>query len=667
MAVGHGTGRRRLARRRWAHAAPLDPGRLPGRRWLAPGADRARRDRRGSRLRADLPRRRARADRGARRRLRAGRPSVPAALQAFARRRRRRSCRSRAPAGRCSPSPTRGSRRASRRWRRSRSRARAQILRAARRLRPARRSAGDPGVGRRASLRAAGPSESRRADERRSAGCWRRLRRRSRRRRRSTPAAELERSLAVGAGLAAPDLRWALGHAWRALYPALVTRLGDGGLAGWQWPAFRALAAEMERVAFGPPPVNAAKLLALIDAGRVDLDPRGGRAAHRRAGGRRRSAGAHGERRVDVVVDAVLPAARRAALRQRPARATRRRRPRPHRAAGGAGSRSTPDARLHRRATGAARPGLSAIGRPTEDSVIGNDTLSRTLHPHADRWARRVVGRARASRARPGRTAAQRELAAAARHPAGRRASGCEGVVALPRRLEPWQLEVLRAAPTASIGWLERARLAAEPARPVADGAQRRRAARRGARRAASTSDLLRAQGQQGARVRRRGAAARPRRRPRQRARAGAGPRARRAGQRARHDRGGQAGAAAGALHRVGHDRRGRQRRRAALPRPPRERRRAAPSPSRCGSRPPRRAIGCRRASASDLARRSRVVDARGRRRRRGCGSTASTSISTATTRRTASRRSTRRCGSSTRCASAATPRRSSTSAAGSR
>ena len=37
--------------------------------------------------------------------------------------------------------------------------------------------------------------------------------------------------------------------------------------------------------------------------------------------------------------------------------------------------------------------GLSAIGRPTEDSVIGNDTLSRSLHPHAERWAQRVVER----------------------------------------------------------------------------------------------------------------------------------------------------------------------------------------------------------------------------------------------------------------------------------
>ena len=77
-------------------------------------------------------------------------------------------------------------------------------------------------------------------------------------------------------GCAPPDLQWALGHTWRSLYPALVERLGGGGLPEREWPAFRRLAAQLERVAFGPPPVNAAKLLALIDAGRVDLAHVGG-------------------------------------------------------------------------------------------------------------------------------------------------------------------------------------------------------------------------------------------------------------------------------------------------------------------------------------------------------------------------------------------------------
>ena len=45
-------------------------------------------------------------------------------------------------------------------------------------------------------------------------------------------------------------------------------------------------------------------------------------------------------------------------------------------------------------ANGQPSEGLGAIGRPTEDWVIGNDTLNRSLHPHPDLWAQRVIGRA---------------------------------------------------------------------------------------------------------------------------------------------------------------------------------------------------------------------------------------------------------------------------------
>jgi uncharacterized NAD(P)/FAD-binding protein YdhS len=212
------------------------------------------------------------------------------------------------------------------------------------------------------------------------------------------PVEQLERSLAVGAGLAPPGLLWAVGHSWRALYPALVERLGDGGLCDEDWPAFHRLAAEMERVAFGPSPINAAKLLALVDAGVVDLSAvAGGRLRDR--DGRTFVASGLTERPVDVVVDAVLP---------------------------GPGAQSGQDPLLdgliadgHARVAvgrrgldvdgdgscraigGAPSRGLAAIGRPTEDSVIGNDTLGRTLHPLSDRWARRVVERQRADRAVP--------------------------------------------------------------------------------------------------------------------------------------------------------------------------------------------------------------------------------------------------------------------------
>lgn len=206
------------------------------------------------------------------------------------------------------------------------------------------------------------------------------------------PVEEIERGLAIGAGLRAPDVEWAVGHGWRLLYPALVERLGGEGLGEDDWPSFHGLARCMERLAFGPAPVNAAKLLALIDAGRVELS--------HLAGGQLASAEGHtwlesgnGAAEVDAVVDAVLPGpgaeemcggllgqlVRDGYARIAPARR---------------GLEVSPDGGCTG-SDGALSRGLSAIGRPTEDSVIGNDTLDRTLHPQADRWAERVIERCR--------------------------------------------------------------------------------------------------------------------------------------------------------------------------------------------------------------------------------------------------------------------------------
>jgi uncharacterized NAD(P)/FAD-binding protein YdhS len=219
------------------------------------------------------------------------------------------------------------------------------------------------------------------------------------------PAEEIERSLAVGAGLRPPDLPWALGHTWRSLYPALVKRLGGDGMAEGEWPAFLRLAAQMERVSFGPPPDNAAKLLALVAAGRVDLTHVDGATLSTR-GAVTTLRSAHGERQVDAVVDAVLAP------------------PGAHAAGDGVLGRLLADG--HVRALVARRGldvaidaaaigsdgqrtrGLSIIGRATEDRVIGNDTLSRAMHPQADRWALRVSARSvrEAPRASPVRAPA---------------------------------------------------------------------------------------------------------------------------------------------------------------------------------------------------------------------------------------------------------------------
>lgn len=47
-------------------------------------------------------------------------------------------------------------------------------------------------------------------------------------------------------------------------------------------------------------------------------------------------------------------------------------------------------------ADGRPTPGLSALGRSTEDLVIGNDTLGRSLHPEGRLWAERLAGTTRA-------------------------------------------------------------------------------------------------------------------------------------------------------------------------------------------------------------------------------------------------------------------------------
>ena len=204
------------------------------------------------------------------------------------------------------------------------------------------------------------------------------------------PAEEVEQSLAVGAGLRPPDLPWALGHTWRSLYPALVQRLGGDGMADGEWPAFLRLAAQMERVSFGPPPDTAAKLLALIDAGRVDLTHVGG-ATLSTSGAITTLRSARGERPVDVVINAVLPAPGALAgangilgqfLADRHVRVPSSRR----------GLDIDPDATAIG-PDGQRTPGLAIIGRATEDSVIGNDTLSRAMHPQAGRWALRVSAR----------------------------------------------------------------------------------------------------------------------------------------------------------------------------------------------------------------------------------------------------------------------------------
>ena len=185
------------------------------------------------------------------------------------------------------------------------------------------------------------------------------------------PVEAIRRSLRIDRGECSSDLPWALGLAWRELYPAIVERFSHGGLRASDRPTFLRLASELERLAFGPPPINAAKLLALVDAGILGL-----------------SLGPRGESgQIDVEIDAViappglhegqapLDGLRSAGFVRRPA--------------GARGIEVTRQARCVG-ADGSVTPGLAACGRLTEDWLIGNDTLNRSLQPEIDGWAASV-------------------------------------------------------------------------------------------------------------------------------------------------------------------------------------------------------------------------------------------------------------------------------------
>ncbi len=199
---------------------------------------------------------------------------------------------------------------------------------------------------------------------------------------------EMRASVQMAFGRRRPGPDWALGTAWRGIYPGLV-RLVSTRTLDESWPRFSALAVEMERVAFGPPAENAARILALAEAGIVDTEASSDPSITATDDGFLLRAGTT-IRRADTLVNAVIdppgaaphPAPLIASLLD-----------------SGLARTTAHSCGLDVRADGACigangepTAGLAAVGRPTEGSILGNDTLSRRLHDTPGRWARSTVG-----------------------------------------------------------------------------------------------------------------------------------------------------------------------------------------------------------------------------------------------------------------------------------
>ncbi|KLU05970.1 hypothetical protein RISK_001821 [Rhodopirellula islandica] len=173
-------------------------------------------------------------------------------------------------------------------------------------------------------------------------------------------------SYGVATGSRTIDIPFALGDAWRRLYPQIVKSVSFGGLADKQYKAFQQVAKEMERIAFGPPAESVAKLLRLMREGLVKLSDQ--------------SVAPDGAVVVNAVIASPSQADETGPLSQLILR-------------GDVEVDSLTQA-IRVSESGhvlGRRKGLAVFGRATEGWIVGNDTLSRTLHSQIQNWADTVA------------------------------------------------------------------------------------------------------------------------------------------------------------------------------------------------------------------------------------------------------------------------------------
>ncbi|QEG23859.1 FAD/NAD(P)-binding protein [Mariniblastus fucicola] len=198
--------------------------------------------------------------------------------------------------------------------------------------------------------------------------------------------AAMQQSYAVSTGQIMPDIAWALGAAWRNLYPAIARCVSHEGLLAEAWPVFNTIGIEMERIAFGPPAENQGKMLALVRAGILDLNFI---TASMQCAAKSKPALVAGENRIEIDhhVNAVLPSPLENCSNGPVAKLLSDRIVQRIESGGGIHVDRNGNA-IH---DGTVVEGLAIFGRITEGCVLGNDTLSRKLHRHPDRWAKSIV------------------------------------------------------------------------------------------------------------------------------------------------------------------------------------------------------------------------------------------------------------------------------------
>ncbi len=191
-----------------------------------------------------------------------------------------------------------------------------------------------------------------------------------------TAADRMQAHLLMNLAERTPDERWIWGRVWNLGYRHIIDSLARHSRNAAGWSKFRLAASNAERWAYGPPQLTVERLLALTDTGILRWEaagsspiPKGARNAITQPPGVR-------DERTNTIPDPLwnsLITSGYASIRDHER-----------------GIITTPQAQCLG-ADGTPTSGLYAIGRPTEDPVIGHDTLNHRLHPDIQQWAQHLV------------------------------------------------------------------------------------------------------------------------------------------------------------------------------------------------------------------------------------------------------------------------------------
>ncbi len=173
------------------------------------------------------------------------------------------------------------------------------------------------------------------------------------------------------------EAAWWLGRAWVAGQVPMVASLARSHKVEEEWAQWRARSARLRCWAFGPPEETVRRLLALGEAGVLEVSETEPEDAHLSIDAASAPPGVRAE------VWSTVPDALWAALLHEGHASIR---------PGDRGVWTLSDGVCVRQ-DGQPSLGLSALGSPTEDPVIGHDIWLRKLHQDVDRWAEAFAGR----------------------------------------------------------------------------------------------------------------------------------------------------------------------------------------------------------------------------------------------------------------------------------